>query len=277
MFVTAAVRGPQHSHLRPFASSVSRTTTPMSSCRLYALNRLPFLGGKLLAARCSGGTLARGASKLGSTYRSSSTNSRSVMVQAAKGFGAPKTKHPLEFTGKLKVLLYPDPRLRAENVRITTFDDKLVKLAKEMFKVMYATEGVGLSAPQVGVNVRLMVFNEEGVPGRGKEYVLVNPEIVELSNNTEVGEEGCLSFPKLYAPVERSTAVKVKAQDIKGRDITLELKDPWVARIFQHEYDHLDKVLYHDRMTAEARSSVQHMLDEFIAKYEEAGTPATAI
>jgi len=199
------------------------------------------------------------------------------MVQAAKGFGAPKTKHPLEFTGKLKVLLYPDPRLRAENVRITTFDDKLVKLAKEMFKVMYATEGVGLSAPQVGVNVRLMVFNEEGVPGRGKEYVLVNPEIVELSNNTEVGEEGCLSFPKLYAPVERSTAVKVKAQDIKGRDITLELKDPWVARIFQHEYDHLDKVLYHDRMTAEARSSVQHMLDEFIAKYEEAGTPATAI
>jgi peptide deformylase len=84
--------------------------------------------------------------------------------------------------------------LRAPNGRVATFGDDLKQLAAEMFEVMYQDDGVGLAAPQVGVNVRLMVFNPEGVRGSGREYVLANPRIISTSNTTERGEEGCLSF-----------------------------------------------------------------------------------
>ncbi|CAI7787613.1 unnamed protein product, partial [Closterium sp. NIES-54] len=101
------------------------------------------------------------------------------------------------------------------------------------------TEGVGLSAPQVGVNVRLMVYNPVGERGKGVEMVLVNPRIVKYAKARDVIEEGCLSFPKIYADVERPMGVKVDAQDINGRKFSISLKE-WQARIFQHEYDHLE-------------------------------------
>lgn len=97
---------------------------------------------------------------------------------------------------------------------------------------------MGLAAPQVGVNVRLMVFNESGKRGSGQEMVLVNPEIVSSSKTTELDVEGCLSFPKIYGDVERSTEIVVKAQDAKGQPVSLTLKG-FVARVFQHEFDHL--------------------------------------
>jgi len=97
---------------------------------------------------------------------------------------------------------YPAPCLRAKNAPVEVFDDALEGLAQAMFKVMYETVGCGLAAPQVGVNYRMMVYNEAGEPGRGKEVVLCNPKIVKYSKEKELFEEGCLSFPKMYADVE---------------------------------------------------------------------------
>jgi peptide deformylase len=100
------------------------------------------------------------------------------------------------------VLLYPDPKLRAPNATISCFDESLRQLAEQMFEVMYQDDGVGLAAPQVGVNVRLMVFNESGDKNKKDlEVVLVNPRIISTSNDAKVFEEGCLSFPEMYGDV----------------------------------------------------------------------------
>ena len=113
-----------------------------------------------------------------------------------------KPAEPVKFTLPLSIKLYPSKCLRAENEPVTVFDDNLKELSKEMFKIMYETVGCGLAAPQVGVNYRLMVYNEAGAPGEGKEVVLVNPKISKFSKQKDFFEEGCLSFPKIYAEVE---------------------------------------------------------------------------
>ncbi|KAL2642150.1 hypothetical protein R1flu_009737 [Riccia fluitans] len=181
---------------------------------------------------------------------------------------------PVEFESPLGVILYPDPRLRAKNKRISVFDEKLQALVTEMFDVMYKTDGVGLSAPQVGVNVQLMLYNPEGERGKGQEYVLVNPKIVKYSKQRDVFKEGCLSFPQLEADVERPLNVRVEAQDVKGKKFAISLKG-WQARIFQHEYDHLEGVLFHDRMNSEAVNSILPGLRQLEDAYEKAsGRPA---
>ena len=113
-----------------------------------------------------------------------------------------KPAEPVKFTLPLSIKLYPSKCLRAKNEPVTVFDDNLKELSKEMFKIMYETVGCGLAAPQVGVNYRLMVYNEAGAPGEGKEVVLVNPKISKFSKQKDFFEEGCLSFPKIYAEVE---------------------------------------------------------------------------
>jgi len=111
-------------------------------------------------------------------------------------------KQSVVWSGPLSVQKYPAPCLRAKNAPVEVFDEALERLSKEMFKVMYETVGCGLAAPQVGVNYRMMVYNEAGEPGRGKEVVLCNPKIVKFSKEKDLFEEGCLSFPKMYADVE---------------------------------------------------------------------------
>ncbi|KAI8466027.1 MAG: peptide deformylase [Monoraphidium minutum] len=168
----------------------------------------------------------------------------------------------LEWTSPLQIIKYPDPRLRAANARVGAVDkQRLLALAAEMFELMYQDDGVGLAAPQVGVNVRLMVFNEHGPPARGgpSETVLVNPEIVARSRKAEVDEEGCLSFPKIYADVERAERIDVRYYDVEGQLQEKSLRG-WVARIFQHEYDHLQGVLYHDRMKASELAKIRERI-----------------
>ena len=181
----------------------------------------------------------------------------------------------VQFELPLSILKYPHEKLRAPNAEVTAFDARLHKLSRAMFDIMYKTDGVGLAAPQVGVNVRLMVYNPEGEPGRGKEYTLVNPTITETSDEFEPFEEGCLSFPKMFGDVERPVACVVKARDTRGKKVTLKL-DGFQARVFQHEYDHLDQKLFIDRMDPEVLASVQPDLDRFIAEfsseYEGVGT-----
>ena len=174
----------------------------------------------------------------------------------------------------LSIVKYPHPALRQPNAEVTPEelkDGSMAKLAKEMFLVMYAAEGVGLAAPQVGVNKRLMVYNESGDKKKWlDEVVMVNPKIVEFSDATDVGTEGCLSFPDMSGDVERSKWIKVEAVNLKGKKIKRKYAG-WEARIFQHEYDHLDGKVYIDRLTEEGRKEVQPTLDELIQEFGEGG------
>ena len=176
----------------------------------------------------------------------------------------------------MRVLKYPHPSLRAENAEIPVEEltgpgSEISRIAKEMFLVMYATNGVGLAAPQVGINKRLMVYNESGDKKRWmQEVVMVNPKIVEFSAGKDIEEEGCLSFPEMGGDVERSKWIKVEALNLKGKKIKKKFTG-WEARIFQHEYDHLDGVVYIDRLTEEGRKEVQPRLDELIEQFGEGG------
>ena len=166
----------------------------------------------------------------------------------------------------LQIVLYPNPILRAKNVTVTKFDETLAELAQDMFKVMYEDDGVGLAAPQVGVNARVMVFNETGDPEKkDAEVVLVNPKIIMTSGPKTVFEEGCLSFPKLYGDVVRPSKVRVKAQDLQGKSFFINI-DKFPARIFQHEYDHLQGTLFCDRMATDV---LQSLKDDFLALEEK--------
>jgi peptide deformylase len=174
----------------------------------------------------------------------------------------------------LRIVKYPHPALRQPNAIIGKEDLKdgsIAKLAKEMFLLMYAAEGVGLAAPQVGVNQRLMVYNPTGDSKKWlDEVVLVNPRIVEKSEATDVETEGCLSFPDMNGPVERPKWIKVEAMNLKGKTIKRKYTG-WEARIFQHEYDHLDGVVYIDRLTEEGRQKVQPRLDELVKDHGPGG------
>ncbi|CAL6420692.1 unnamed protein product [Bathycoccus prasinos] len=179
-----------------------------------------------------------------------------------------KPAEPVKFTLPLSIKLYPSKCLRAENEPVTVFDDNLKELSKEMFKIMYETVGCGLAAPQVGVNYRLMVYNEAGAPGEGKEVVLVNPKISKFSKQKDFFEEGCLSFPKIYAEVERPMGVKIEAQDVEGNKFKMTLEG-FEARVFQHEYDHLDGVLFHDRMSSSVVGDIRSDLDKLIEDFSD--------
>jgi peptide deformylase len=174
----------------------------------------------------------------------------------------------------LRIVKYPHPSLRASNDEITAEelkDGSIAQLAKEMFKMMYAAQGVGLAAPQVGVNKRLMVYNEQGDPKKWlDEVIMVNPKIVEFSDSKEIDMEGCLSFPDMSGEVERSKWIKVEALNLKGKKMKKKYTG-WEARIFQHEYDHLDGVVYIDRLSEEGRKEVETRVDELIQDFGEGG------
>src|SRR5437764_144293 len=139
------------------------------------------------------------------------------------------------YTGAAPVL-----RRRARPIRRITAVTR--KLAEDMLATMRAAPGVGLAAPQVGISERLIVVEYEDA-----HYALANPEIAWRSDETAVAEEGCLSLPNLYGDVERAVAVRVRGLDLTNRRVTVEAEG-WLARIFQHEFDHLDGILFPDRM-----------------------------
>ena len=144
---------------------------------------------------------------------------------------------------------YPDPVLRMQARDVDTFDDDLVRLIERMTALMDGASGAGLAATQVGVLRRAFVFR----PGENAEPVaLVNPELVDRSEETDVDDEGCLSLQGVLVPVERHVAVTVAAKDPAGAAIRLELEG-FAARACQHEVDHLDGILILDKTTDDAR------------------------
>jgi peptide deformylase len=149
---------------------------------------------------------------------------------------------------------YPDPVLRMKAREVEIFDDELVRLAQRMGRLMHDALGVGLAATQVGILRRVFVFqrqpeDEEAEP---ETLAVVNPELVERSEEIDVDDEGCLSLQGVHVPVERSTAVVLAGADEHGRPVRYELDD-LSARVVQHELDHLDGTLILDRTTDEAR------------------------
>jgi peptide deformylase len=143
---------------------------------------------------------------------------------------------------------YPDAALRLKARPIGEFDETLARLVARMLRLMHDANGVGLAATQVGTLQRLFVF----APEEGVDAVVVNPEIVERSGETDVEDEGCLSLQGVSVPVERNLSVTVVGRDERGEDVRYELKE-MPARVAQHELDHLDGVLIIDRTTPEAR------------------------
>ncbi|MEY2626964.1 MAG: peptide deformylase [Actinomycetota bacterium] len=145
-----------------------------------------------------------------------------------------------------EIRTYGDPVLKSTALEIQKIDDKLVRLTDEMFDIMYDAPGIGLAAPQIGVQKKLFVYDI----GDGAD-VLINPEIVESSGEW-VYEEGCLSIPGLYVEMVRPKEVLLKGINLEGEEITVEA-DELLSRLFQHELDHLNGVLMFDRMTPEQR------------------------
>jgi peptide deformylase len=161
----------------------------------------------------------------------------------------------------LDVVVYPDPVLRRGGKSVAAFDQGLRDLAARMFEAMYAEGGVGLAAPQVAIEQKLLVLNPKGdAQDRGGELALVNPRITKKKGRA-FGEEGCLSFPGIYAEVERFVDITVTYQDLDGKEQTLTASD-WLSRIIQHEMDHLDGVLFVDRLTPADKLRVRAKLDE---------------
>jgi len=144
---------------------------------------------------------------------------------------------------------YPDAVLRMRAREVERFDDDLVRLADRMAHLMHDARGVGLAATQVGVLQRLFVFQPAGDED---VTVIVNPEITERAEETEVADEGCLSLQGVLVPVERAVAVTMEGQDLKGEPLRLELEE-MDARVVQHELDHLDGVLMLERTGDEPR------------------------
>jgi peptide deformylase len=149
------------------------------------------------------------------------------------------------------IVSLPDLVLRRKAHRVTTFDNSLLELIDDMIETMRAAPGVGLAATQVAELMRVVVVEfgseeDENVPK--KLYVIVNPEIIQASQETELGVEACLSVPGLAGEVERFMQIVVKGQNRRGQVVRVKASD-WLARIFQHEIDHLDGILFVDRAT----------------------------
>ncbi len=148
-----------------------------------------------------------------------------------------------------EIKTFPEEVLRKKAQPVDVFDEDLVSLVDDMVETMRVAPGVGLAAPQIGVSKRVIVVEfgheeDENIPKR--LYVMINPEILNASEETVNGIEGCLSVPGLIGEVTRSQVVTVRGQDLNGKPVKVRAQG-WLARIFQHEIDHLNGVLYTDR------------------------------
>lgn len=174
---------------------------------------------------------------------------------------------------KVEIVQYGDPVLRAKGERIDKVDDRTRELAQNMIETMHAANGVGLAAQQVGEPIQLTVLDVSQVedrptkmklnaneidPKSAMPLVLINPEI-ELGAETEMGTEGCLSFPEITGEISRAKSIVVRGRDLEGKAIEIETTG-FLARAIQHEVDHLNGILFIDRMSSAAKISLSSKL-----------------
>ncbi len=159
----------------------------------------------------------------------------------------------------LSIQTYGSDVLRRKAVPLETVDAELHQLVADMFESMYAAEGIGLAAPQVGRSIRLFIIDLTPIEEGEQQRVYVNPQIVEYGTSKDDHEEGCLSLPTIRENVTRPTRIRLQYQTLEGED-----HDEWVegflARVVQHEYDHLEGVLFIDHISALKRSLLKKTL-----------------
>ncbi|HIV98539.1 MAG TPA: peptide deformylase [Candidatus Ornithospirochaeta avicola] len=156
-----------------------------------------------------------------------------------------------------------DEVLRSQTESVDEFDDALKILVDAMFETLEEAEGVGLAAPQVGISKKIFVVNTRK---KGERYALINPEIIETSVDLVPYEEGCLSIPGFYRDVMRPARVKVQAQDVSGKFFTLDAEG-LLARVIQHENDHLNGVLFIDHLDEKEKDKVVSLFHKKKKKY----------
>lgn len=163
----------------------------------------------------------------------------------------------------LPIVQYPDDVLRAKAEKVTEFDTALAQLAADMVETMHEAPGVGLAAPQVDVSRRLIVVDPDAGGEDSEVRILVNPEILEAEGR-EADQEGCLSIPEFTEKVMRATRVRVRAQTLEGESFEIEADD-FLARVIQHEVDHLDGILFIDRLRGLRRERGRRHLKKLLA------------
>lgn len=175
----------------------------------------------------------------------------------------------------MEIKIYGDIELRKKSLPVSEITKEIRKLASEMLDIMFNKDGVGLAAPQVGVHQRLIVIDyrpdQEKVSkpiSHGEAYLipqmplaLINPEIISASKETIIYEEGCLSIPQIYANVERSKSVILKAKMLTGEEISIECGG-LLSIVIQHEIDHLDGILFVDRVKTQDLAKIKKKLDK---------------
>jgi peptide deformylase len=161
----------------------------------------------------------------------------------------------------LEILTYPHPTLRHKSKPLRRVDAELKQIIRDMFELMYASKGIGLAANQVDLPLRFFILNLAGKPGEGEEMVFLNP-VISFPKGSEEAEEGCLSLPGVYGNVIRPKQVRVNAYSLEGKEFHADVTG-LMARCIQHEADHLDGVLFPDRMNPTAKSDVAFELNEF--------------
>ncbi|MFA6598403.1 MAG: peptide deformylase [Ignavibacteriaceae bacterium] len=177
----------------------------------------------------------------------------------------------------LPITLYGDKILKKKAIRVSKVDAKILTLINDMFETMHNAEGMGLAANQVGSHKSIFILDLSAVKGfeKFKPMVFINPKIVEYSEETIRMEEGCLSLPGIRSKVERPVGIKLLYQDIDLNDQVLE-DDDLLARVIQHEYDHLHATFFTDRLDDEGKKMVKKPLLKIAARKVEIEYPVTA-
>jgi len=166
----------------------------------------------------------------------------------------------------LQLITYPHPTLRHRSKPVLRVDARLKELVGEMFEIMYEFRGVGLAANQVNLPIRLFIANPSGDKEEGPELVFINPEVNKAKGIVEA-EEGCLSLPGINANVKRNKSLQINAYDMSGNEIKANI-DGFLGRIVQHEIDHLDGVLFIDRLAEEIPRSLAEQIQAFETMFE---------
>lgn len=169
----------------------------------------------------------------------------------------------------LPIIVAPDPRLKIKAKKVAKVDDKIRKLLSDMVDTMHAAPGIGLAAPQVGADLRLIVIDVAGDGDEPEPQKFVNPEIVWASPETQPWEEGCLSLPEQFADVERAKEIKVSYLDETGAKKELHATG-LQAICLQHEMDHLDGVLFVDHISTLRRNMILRKLVKYKKQKAEA-------
>ena len=171
-----------------------------------------------------------------------------------------------------EIVIAPDERLRTECAPVEVIDDEVVKIAKRMAKAMYKNEGCGIAAPQIGILRQIVVIDVTwGDDVEKNPLFLINPVIMEKSDETKVGSEGCLSVPGISLDIERSTSVVVRALDLQGRLMQYEASNNLLCVCLQHEIDHLHGITMLERLSPEQRLEAMREYQAALARGAKPG------